>query len=753
MKKRIFALLMAGVLVLSSFLVGCGSDDSGKGDKTNVSQEEGPWYKAQYRDFTTEKSEYINTVEIYEDAVYFIAEKYVEETGESITKIKKMMLSDFSVTELELELEEDFYIMDMFIDDTGIYLATQMTKWNDDYSKLLESQYKIRHCDYTGKEIAVTDISDEMMNKGEEGMSAYISSLVRDKEGNLVMTDANSFIMALDKEGNKIADIELTNWGNDLIVSEDGTVYYSYMDDVDWAQVFVPIEVEANKLGESIGSLNSYNANNCLIDANQLLWMNEQNSLVTYNFDTEEKNEILNWLDYNVNGEAISAMEILSDGKIVAYTTDYGQEGAVYELVILEETDEPLDEKQVITYATFGTDSEITEAIVRFNKNSEDYRIKVVDYYDEEDYETSFNAYNEAILNGDIADIINVDATQYKSMARKGLYADLNELMDADADISREDYFENVLDAYEIDGKLCAMPTSFAVSTLVGRKDVWGDDAGITLDDIKTMIETMPADVALMDNMSKSYFMYLMTQGMMENFVNWETGECAFDSEEFISILEIANTFPKEYDYENQTMSTPEKIQNGKVLLYGESFYEITSYQVVKEFFGAETVALGYPGVGGNGALITNSNNMFAIANDSDNKEAAWEFVKYMISEDYQNNYIYWQNPINKAAFNNLMEKAQEAEYYTDENGNQVESPKMTYGWDHFQVSVYAATEQDVEEYISILEGATTLTTYEEEIIKIISEEVEPFFDGKKSAADVAKIIQGRVKIYVNENR
>ena len=99
------------------------------------------------------------------------------------------------------------------------------------------------------------------------------------------------------------------------------------------------------------------------------------------------------------------------------------------------------------------------------------------------------------------------------------------------------------------------------------------------------------------------------------------------------------------------------------------------------------------------------------------------------------------------------MEKAQEAEYYTDENGNQVESPKMTYGWDHFQVSVYAATEQDVEEYISILEGATTLTTYEEEIIKMISEEVEPFFDGKKSAADVAKIIQGRVKIYVNENR
>ena len=40
----------------------------------------------------------------------------------------------------------------------------------------------------------------------------------------------------------------------------------------------------------------------------------------------------------------------------------------------------------------------------------------------------------------------------------------------------------------------------------------------------------------------------------------------------------------------------------------------------------------------------------------------------------------------------------------TDENGEQVESPKMTYGWDNFQVSVYAATKEEVAEYKGILE-------------------------------------------------
>ena len=753
MKKRILTLLMACVLALSSLLMGCSSDDK---ENNNVSKDEGPWYKAQYHDFTTEENEFITTVKIHDDAVYFISQKYVEETEDSIVQVSKMLLSDFSTTELQaIELEDNFYIMDMFVDDSGIYLATQMIEWDKTYSKVLKAQYEIMQCDLEGNEVASMDITDEMLGRGQDEMDyAYISSIVRDKDGNLIMTDTNSFILAYDKDGNKIADIELTSWGNGLVAAEDGNVYYSYMDDATWEQILAPVELETGKLGESIGSIDSYNVSNCYIDANQSVWITEENSLVAYDFAADEKKEILNWLDYNVNGNSIMAMIVTEDGKIVAYTSDYNQNGDLYEVVVLEETDEPLEDKIVLTYATYGTDSDVADAIIRFNKNSEEYRIKVFDYYsDDVDYETSFNAYNEAILNGNVADIINVDATQYKSMARKGLYADLNEMMEQDADINREDYFENVLKAYEVDGKLCAIPTSFAVTTLVGKKDVWGDVKNVTLEDVKKVMDAAPDNVSLMDNMSKSYFMYLMTQGMIGNLVNWETGECAFDSDEFIAILEMANTFPKEYDYENQSMSTPEKIQNGSVLLYGESFYEISSYQVVNAFFDAETVAIGYPGVEGNGALIENSSNLLAVSNDSEYKEAAWEFVKYMISEDYQTNYIYWQNPIHKGAFEKLMVEAQEKDYYIDENGNEVESPKMTYGWDNYEVSVYAATEEEVAEYKTILEGAVTLSSYEEEIMTMITEEVEPFFDGKKSAADVAKIIQGRVKIYVNENR
>ena len=754
MKKRILALLMAGVLALSTLLVGCGNEDGkSKNDKNAASQDEGPWYKVQYHDFTLGENEWLYNVSLCGNDMYYIVSEYNEEASTTTYKAAKMSLSDYSVTEIPLELEKDFYVMAMYVNENGIYLATQMTKWDANYTKLEKAEYKIVHNDLEGNLINTFDITDEMKSKGDDTYPAYMSSMVSDKDGNVIISDNEKFILAYDKDGNKIADISNEGRGNDLIVAEDGTIYYSYMDEADWTQVFAPVDVAGIKLGERIGALNTYNSSNYYVDADQKVWTTEDNTLKTYDLATGESTKIVSWLDYDINGDNIRFVRKLEDGKILAYLESYEEDKTVYELVILEESDEPVNDKVILTYATFGTDSEVTDAIIRFNKNNDTYRIKVVDYYDDEDYEAGLNAYNEAILNGEMADIISVDWSQYKSFARKGLYADLNDLMDKDADINREDYFANVLEAYEVDGKLYAMPTSFAVSTLVGKTSVWGSESGITVSEIADVMDTLPADVQLVDYMSKSYWLYLALQGSIENFVDWETGECSFESEEFITILEMANKFPAEYDYEGDTTSTPEKIQTGKILLYGDSYYDITGYQVTKAIFNEEVTAVGYPGVGGNGGLIQNVGGCFAIAADSENKEGAWEFVKYMISEEYQCNYINWYNPIHKAAFEEQMEQAATVDTYIDENGEEVESSKMTYGWDDFEVSVYHATEEDIAEYKAILEGATTLASYEEDILTMIQEEVEPFFEGQKTAQDVAKIIQGRVKIYVNENR
>ena len=75
----------------------------------------------------------------------------------------------------------------------------------------------------------------------------------------------------------------------------------------------------------------------------------------------------------------------------------------------------------------------------------------------------------------------------------------------------------------------------------------------------------------------------------------------------------------------------------------------------------------------------------------------------------------------------------------------------MIYGYDDIEVEIFAATKEQVGKYRKIVEGATTLATYDLQIMMIVEEEIEAFFDNKKSDIDVAKIIQSRVKIYINE--
>ena len=62
-------------------------------------------------------------------------------------------------------------------------------------------------------------------------------------------------------------------------------------------------------------------------------------------------------------------------------------------------------------------------------------------------------------------------------------------------------------------------------------------------------------------------------------------------------------------------------------------------------------------------------------------------------------------------------------------------------------------TQQEADELKEKLYGFTQIYKRDETLLNIIKEEAAPYFAGKKTAKDVAGIIQSRVQIYVNENR
>ena len=327
--------------------------------------------------------------------------------------------------------------------------------------------------------------------------------------------------------------------------------------------------------------------------------------------------------------------------------------------------------------------------------------------------------------------------------------------------LSKDDFFENIVDSYTFDGKLVGIPKSFTLSTIVGRTSEVGDKKGWTIDDI-IAYAGQHEGASLFEGMTKSGMLYTLLAYDLDSYIDWETGKCSFDSEDFQKVLEFVNTFPEEYDWQNDDRSTPAKIQSGEVLLNMTGIYQLNSIQEEEAMFGEPVTYIGYPTSGGGSGTYMQASELYAITAKSSNKDGAWAFIENYLNQPFDDLYSYGL-PARKSALDDMVEKALNVTYMTDENGEQIldengnpipEDGTSGISYGDWEYTYHTPTEEEInilKELISVAEPSSA--TGNDEITNIITEEAEAFFKGQKSVADVAGVIQSRVQVYVNENR
>ena len=114
--------------------------------------------------------------------------------------------------------------------------------------------------------------------------------------------------------------------------------------------------------------------------------------------------------------------------------------------------------------------------------------------------------------------------------------------------------------------------------------------------------------------------------------------------------------------------------------------------------------------------------------------------MRRFLLDDYQNSLeMYW--PVSIEALDQLANKAMEPLYYEDENGNQVE--------DHIIVNIGGEdiklpriSDSEVDQMYGFLKGLTSDAYFDSNVENIVAEETAAFFEGQKSAEDVAGVIQ-----------
>ncbi len=618
-----------------------------------------------------------------------------------------------------------------------------------------ENNFYLRAIDSNGATLSETRIND--LIEGTDQMDYfYLGTFAIDKDNNIYfINDNDQSLYVITTAGAIVCKLQIDGSYNGLVNMKDGSVGVCIYEDA--GQVIKMVDTNKKDWGETFKApMNAWNFSSGGDEYD--FCYNNGNTLYGYDVKKETETKILNWINSDVDGNNINLCQLKANGDVFAIYYYYDNNTSGYEVVnLVKKLAKDVEQKEAITLATVYLDYDLRSAILDFNKTNQDYRIEVIDYSEfntEEDYSAGMTKLNTEIISGKVPDIIALGNLPVKQYVSKGLLEDLYPFIDGDSEFNRTDFVQAIMKVMETNGKLYSVCSSFGLVTMAGHSSILGSEPGWTVSDLKQIIDAHPeADYPLGQGMSRADILNMLLMFSMDDYIDWSTGKCSFDTANFKSLLEFANSFPNEIDYENMDWKDDATlVKDGRQLASFFSLYDFNSFQYYKAAYGDDIVFKGLPGLDGGGS-VANLQSGLAMTTSCKNKDAAWEFMRILLTEKYQATNS-WNLPTNQAAFDAKLKEAMKQEYYIDENG--VKQPQSTGGMsvgDGETVEFYAITQEEADMIMALINSVKYVANYDDSVYSLISEEASAYFDGAKSVDEVASIIQSRMSIYINEQR
>lgn len=444
-------------------------------------------------------------------------------------------------------------------------------------------------------------------------------------------------------------------------------------------------------------------------------YFSESDGIYGYSIAEKEIKEIINWIDSDL--DAVPAtVEMIDSDRILCGINDYflsfdplNSDYKISTFMLERASDEVLKNirnRKTLTIACDSINEALMKKISEFNRTHQDCRITVREYGRYAEEISGLNQFNRDLISGIVPDIVinsgEIDMAGYSEL---GMFADLNEFIDGENGIDRSEYFDNVFRTFSRSGKQYELPLFFRINEIVGRQSDVGDISSITFEELERMSE----EKRLFSGNAEELVNDLIEKNLTE-FVNIENFTCDFDNEDFIRLLKIIKREASEDSgYYNDFI-------NRKCALYcteiNRNMTENLKYDLQVPYS-----LIGYPSSGTDGTLLSTYFSA-AIAEVSDNKEYAWEFIKILLSDDIQN------LPYNHSVFiNDNPVKRSAAEKICKDN----------------------------DQIYSLIENASRAVINESSISRIINEQINIYLGSGQSAEDTARIIQKKASLYLKE--
>lgn len=690
------------------------------------------------------------------------SELFTEDTGEEFIEYQSIYLYEIKedgtmgdTHVIEGAPSESVY--NLIADTQGRLYCIRNIYGYDEATDSSRDDYFLEQITLDGERLNSTALNElpEIIKIKEEQGWFYPNSLLIDDEL-VYLSSSDGMILGFDKECNFKSAV-LKNDDSGLL---DGNLYYMTKDHTcavvsygDTDMKITKLDLKAGTVGESyVLPGNSYDYS-FYPGYGYDFYIADSYSVYGYNIGDTELTKLMSYVDSDLDVWQINNIVPVSETEFYGgYSGVGGDNNGIAKFVKVPP--EEVKDKQVLTLALVGMDWGLKSRVIEFNKTNAEYRISITDYYsDNGDYDAGISRLNTDIVSGKVPDIILLNENMpVDSYINKGLFADLLPFIEKDEEIDQADLMPNVVEAFSKDGKLYQLVPGYTIRTLVGKTSDVGTERGWTLQEAMELWDSKPAGTEFIAGMTRADMLQMCMMFAGDQFVDYRTGECDFNNEDFELLLTFLSRFPVELSddyYSDEYWNQYDSMwRRGAVLtqaLYLNDFRSLTYAE--QGTFGEPVTLIGIPSANRDGSAIV-PDTQFAISAKSKYQDAAWQFLRYYLLDEYQTETSGFPISMKK-----LKERAMEATqkpYYEDENGNKVEYDDVTYV-DGMEIQIEPMSEAEANECMELLKSYTNVGRYDTTLLNIITEEAEPYYSGQKSAAEVAKIVQNRAKVYLQE--
>ncbi|MCI8691399.1 MAG: extracellular solute-binding protein [Lachnospiraceae bacterium] len=499
-----------------------------------------------------------------------------------------------------------------------------------------------------------------------------------------------------------------------------------------------------------------------------LISAGEDGILYRYLAESAEWEPVLRWTDSGIDTPSAVAQIsedkfIVSSSELKAAAMDYGSKELIS--LLTRTLVSELPKKEVLTLAAVYPSSELKTWVTKFNQENEKYQV-VIEQYGLEDVEMRLNSRLVSTSPPDIVNLARLDVINY---ANRQVFEDLTPYLESSAALDRENYFEEILEAYTIGGRLVCIPANFYISVVLGRASQVGEEAGWTMAEVMKLWEVFPDKKLYNVILTEFMLKQLCGKYICSQYIDLETGECSFDSAEFREFME----WIKYYEEKNASGSKNAVGDwSEDCLLYIEYLYTLSDFARSEWLAGEKITAIGRPTADGSPSLGVGVNDALSISARSRHKEGAWAFIEYVLSQE-QGDLGFSSR---KDVFLQKLEKEMTPDYLKtedgeimvygdgvrDETGNIIPagSPRIrprayvtdpVTGQSHVLYDSMSREQADeLLEIVSLLDF-TSQGGMEDKVLDIILEEAAGYLNGERALEDVTGNIQNRVQNLLQE--